>query len=374
MSDSVKAFWLGCFIIITAILAAWLLLFLHPSVGDCGHKLHVRFSNIQNISIGSRVTFGGKPVGEVIAITQIPHARDLPPDHAGNYYLYELELCVDSSVEVYSYDEIAFSTAGLMGEKSIAILPKAPLPGKPLAQNVTDTILYGRSTDPLQDTLTKLSDVGDVLEQAMQHLNQFLDENMQPFHHAVIAVGTAADSINDLVQQIDENHVLDKVGHAAEALGQTMDHLIATHAIENVSETFAHLARGEGTLGRMLTSDSVYLQLSAVLCRMDTVLKDISEYGLLFQCSSKWRRQQACKMKQIEMMCSPEQALYAFNSQIQDIACSVARIEALMCQRTCEDDVFAHGVNEILGRVENLLRSLKNYREYLFEQHCDACH
>ena len=65
MNDRVKAFWLGIFIIIGIIITTWLVLFLKPSVGDGKTTLTVRFSNIDKVEEGTRVTFAGKPVGEV---------------------------------------------------------------------------------------------------------------------------------------------------------------------------------------------------------------------------------------------------------------------------------------------------------------------
>ena len=46
----------------------WIIMFLKPSVGDGKQILYVRFSDVNNIPIGTRVIFAGKPVGEVVAI------------------------------------------------------------------------------------------------------------------------------------------------------------------------------------------------------------------------------------------------------------------------------------------------------------------
>lgn len=361
MGDGIKAFWLGLFIIITLSVAAWLLLFLRPTVGDCGHVLKVRFANIQNVSIGTRVTFGGKPVGEVLKIQEIPNARTLPPDASGNYYFYELDLCVDSSVTLYNYDEIVFSSAGLMGERSIAILPKAAPAGKPPAHEVTQQILYARSTDDVQEALTKLADVADVFEHAMSLLSEFLDENMEDFHHTLHAVGEMATTANELFVQARDSHLLAHLDDAATTLGST----------------FGQLSRGEGTLGRLLTSDSFYLQLTAVMCKLETVLNDISSYGLLFQYDRRWQRKRSVKECQMQRLCSPEAAMTFFNNQICEVTNSLERVERLLCQLKrppADDECFSKGFCELMGRVEHLTLSLKTYREMLFENYCDSCH
>ncbi len=131
MGERFKEFWFGIFIIISIVVIAWFLLFLQPSVGDGDTVLKVRFTNVQGISNGTRVTFAGRPVGEVKKIEQIANGRTELAEEDGDIYFYELLLRVDSSVHIYNYDEIMFSTSGLLGEKSIAILPKSPSPGQP---------------------------------------------------------------------------------------------------------------------------------------------------------------------------------------------------------------------------------------------------
>ncbi len=71
MGDKIKAFWLGLFIVVAIALLIWLVMFLKPSVGDGAVQLRVLFTNIDKVTTGSRVTYAGRPVGEVIAIREI---------------------------------------------------------------------------------------------------------------------------------------------------------------------------------------------------------------------------------------------------------------------------------------------------------------
>ena len=124
MIDYMKNMLIGLFVVVACALIVGIILFLEPSVGDGKEKLIVRFSNINGLSLGTRVMFAGKPVGEVVAIEQIPHAREQPTDELGQVYFYQLVLNIDSSVHVYNTDEITVQTSGLLGEKSIAIVKK----------------------------------------------------------------------------------------------------------------------------------------------------------------------------------------------------------------------------------------------------------
>ncbi len=114
MTDRVKNILIGLFVTgALAVLIAFVL-FLKPTIGDGKKMLSVRFTNIAGISVGTRVTFAGKPVGEVIHIRELSKARD-HADEQGRIYLYQLTLKIDSSVDVYSSDEISIKTTGLMG-------------------------------------------------------------------------------------------------------------------------------------------------------------------------------------------------------------------------------------------------------------------
>ncbi len=130
MGEQTKNMLIGVFVIAACAVIVWMILFLKPSVGDGKETLYVRFSNVNQINVGTRVLFAGKPVGEVVAIQPIPDARKKPiADVLGEIYYYQLVLKVDSSVKVYDTDEITIQTSGLLGEKSIAIIPKVPPKG-----------------------------------------------------------------------------------------------------------------------------------------------------------------------------------------------------------------------------------------------------
>ena len=75
MIDYMKNMMIGLFVVVACSLIVGIILFLEPSVGDGKESLVVRFSNINGLSLGTRVMFAGKPVGEVVIIEQIPHKR-----------------------------------------------------------------------------------------------------------------------------------------------------------------------------------------------------------------------------------------------------------------------------------------------------------
>src|SRR5262245_49881377 len=165
MPDQVKNMLIGIFVIAALAVLVFALMFLHPSVGDKGRILRVRFADIDKISLGTRVTFAGKPVGEVIAITELPDVDQTRKAVNGIVYIYELKLRVDSGVNVFNTDEISARTSGLLGEKSVSIQPHPPAKGQEL-RIVNDDILYAKETGSVEDTLKQFRNLGDKVEVA----------------------------------------------------------------------------------------------------------------------------------------------------------------------------------------------------------------
>ena len=374
-SDKGKAFWLGLFVILAVCTTAWLFLFLKPSIGDGKETLKIRFTNIEGVSIGTRVTFSGKPVGRVTAIDELFDARSTKPDRTGTFYFYEVVAKVDSKVKIYNYDEIVLTTQGLLGEKSIEIIPRAAPAGEKSAHEVTSNVLYARSTDQIQAAI-------DNLNHVLTQVSDFIGENSPLVERTLLSVENAANSVDEMIEEVLEENLPRQVVVAADAIASAMhkgeevfclikDHQLVERlagATTSIEELADKLVSGQGTIGRLINSDALYFQLSSTLNTLETVLSDISHYGLLFQYDKKWQRQRAAKMKRMEQLCSPEDFDHYMNREMSEIALCLDRVskalKKLECQEasTCDLD-FLDSFQAIIGRVQDLLRSLERYDE-----------
>src|SRR6185295_16583109 len=97
MRDSTKNVAIGSIVCVAIVLISWLLVSLHPTFGDGKHRVRVRFSNVDKIGKGTRVTFAGRPVGEVVCIELLPEARTKDA-RQGEIFAYEVTLQIDSQV------------------------------------------------------------------------------------------------------------------------------------------------------------------------------------------------------------------------------------------------------------------------------------
>ena len=309
MKDKTKAFWLGLFIVIAMALSAWLILFLKPSLGDGRVTLTVRFSNIDKISQGTLVTFGGKPVGEVTEIKEVADPRAAPADAFGNLYIYELTLKVDSSVKIFTYDEITFATSGLLGEKSIAIIPRATPPGALPATQVADSILFARSTDKLEETLNKLTNVAGTFNDTLSEVSIFIELNNQDFNQTLKSLSGAAHEMRSFLAQANESNLVGRAAVATENLSGAMEkaNLFFASAQQNqiierlgsscdcIHEASSLFYQGEGTIAQLVNSECFYVQMVTVLSQLQAILHDINTYGVLYQFNRKWQRSNEVK-------------------------------------------------------------------------------
>lgn len=314
MSDKFKLFWLGIVILGAIAILAWFLLFLRPLVGDAEKELRVRFADIDRVTTGTQVTYAGKPVGEVDRIDRVHNAREHAVD--GTIYPYELTLKVDSSVSVYTYDDIRYVTAGLLGEKSITILPKGAPQGMPPPEDISDQILYGNASDPIDTALDQLQGASDTFTTAVDKVSTLIDDNREQFEEALESLTAAADEVRELFQQTLDQEFVAKASQAATDLSSAMvraekvlsqmlsDELVGhlTQSVASVEEVMGQIAAGQGTVGRLIKEDLLYEQLSSTLDALDTTLQDVNEYGILFQFSGKWQRKKRLRKIQQQRM------------------------------------------------------------------------
>lgn len=254
MTEQAKTILIGAFILLACLAMIGVLLFLRPSVGDNGKRLFVCFTSIEKVSIGTRVTFAGKPVGEVVAISEIYDARSQPTDRSGHVCFYQLELAIDSHTVVYDTDEVIVHTSGLMGERTIAIVPRAVKKGQP-SYPVTDQILYGKSGDPVEEMVNQISNIGSRAVEMIDRLNRILDKNEPEIFPMLQNIRMAAESIKNNFEQATEVHLVSTINEAFQNMSgasKSVDKILAdfdhNDSSTHLSSTLANLATLTGTL------------------------------------------------------------------------------------------------------------------------------
>lgn len=395
MNQQIRNLLIGLFIIGACACIVSLILFLRPSVGDGAKILHVRFANINQISVGTRVLFAGRPVGEVSAIQEIVNARKLPTDSEGQVYMYQLTLKIDSSVIVYNTDQISVQTSGLLGEKSIAIIPRAPPPGvTPVV--IGEQPVYANSNDPFKDIVDQLSALGRKVESAIDDLQTWFNQNSESIAFTIRSFGCAMDQASITIQDINQKHLIDDIQNSAQNFSITMRQLqnamsqledadvfqntgIMMNNLRNASESadriLQNIADGKGTLGRLVKGDEMYLRLTAILSKVDTLMNDVNHYGIFFNLNKSWQRLRTQRASLMSALDSPGEFRDFFEQEVDQINTAMGRLSEVIkraegsCEREAifESAPFQRDFAELLREVDELSDTLRLYNAQLIE-------
>ncbi len=396
MGEQIKNMLIGIFAIAASLLIIWIIMFLKPSVGDGKQILYVRFSNVNNIPIGTRVTFAGKPVGEVVAIDNLPEARAKPSsDVLGHLYFYQLELKIDSNVKVYDTDEFSVQTSGLLGEKSIAIIPK-PVPKGIVPQLLTcKNVVYAKSVDPLEKLFTQFSIFPRLWKKHFRK-RRTGSVNGENLGNAIRSAGSAMEEICNAVQSINELDIPQQISSTVQNISDTICDIqdiirdldekgtfdnasIAMKNFKNASCSVDQIAKdiasGKGTLGRLIKGDDLYFHVNAILGKIDILMNDINNYGILFHLSKNWQRQRIQRITLLNSLDTPNNFKSYFESEVDQINMAMERISLLIdkMQQTPEttpiltDPLFRKDFDDLLRQANELSETLKLYNQQLME-------
>lgn len=396
MIDYMKNMMIGLFVVVACSLIVGIILFLEPSVGDGKESLVVRFSNINGLSLGTRVMFAGKPVGEVVTIEQIPHAREQPTDELGQVYFYQLIVHIDSSVRVYNTDEVTVQTSGLLGEKSIAIIPRSPPKGVKPSLITAKTPLYAESVDPLESAFNELGQLSDKVEETLDKVIAWIDQNGHELGSAIRSFDDAMAEAFVTLSHVNQSQLLDDVQEgirnfslSMKSINQSLEMMTENDVFTNLGSTLKStknaslafekfmetIAEGEGTLGKLVMNDDTYLRFTAILSKVDTLMNDVNHYGVLFNLNKEWQRTRLKQATFLNALNTPQSFRNYFTKEVDLINTSMSRLSMLVDRaenspdhaQIFENKLFQKDFTELMQRAEALYDNLKLYNEQLME-------
>ncbi|NGX46012.1 MAG: hypothetical protein K940chlam2_01193 [Chlamydiae bacterium] len=358
MNATMRNLLVGIFVLGAISVFVGTVLFLKPSIGDGKQKLTVRFSDINNINVGTRVLFAGKAVGEVESITAMNEAREQPTDELGRVYYYQLTLKLDSHVKVYNTDEITIQTSGLLGEKSISIVPKSP-PSGVTPKLIGNQPIYADSVDSFSNALIEFSELSSSMEETFTEVKNWMQEYGEAVGALMQYAGGAMNEAEKVLSSVNEGAL---VKNAEQMLG-------------NLDKATADLAQGKGTLGKLLIDSDLYLQGSNILSKANTLMNDLNHYGLLFHLNKQWQRTQLQKLSQLDALSTPQGFQTYFQSEVDEINASMTRLSMViqMAQESpkkeeiLSSEPFKRDFYELMQRSDALSQNLRLYNQQLQE-------
>lgn len=392
IANQLKNMIIGLFVIIACFLIVGIILFVKPSVGDGKEILHVRFGNINGINIGTRVTYAGKPIGEVDDIRQVVDAREKATGNFGQVYTYLLTLKVDSSYTIYTTDKIMVQTAGLLGEKYVAIVPQAFKPGQVANVVTSKDVLIGDSTDILESAMNQVKTLTDKAEETLDRMIVWIDKYGDSVGSLVHSVDVAMKEVGKTIQTLNELHFADDVHAATKHIGDTFaqidqvlyqmrqDSFFAnlTKISKNFDAITTTIAQGKGTLGRIIEEDGLYLQINSLMTKANSLINDVNQYGLLFQYSKQWQRKHRYLMSETDYIRDPKAFQAYVDQQVSEINATVSQMNELTERFNINDlannKEFRKNFTELMKQLNGLQERVKLYNQEIAEiQYKDPC-
>lgn len=374
MGDQAKNILIGIFVIAGFAILTFMLLFLHPTVGDDGRKLTFRFSDVDKVNPGTRVTYGGKPVGEVTSIREVVDPSDPRKTINGYVYLYEVDAVVDSKVRIYNSDNVSLRTSGLLGEKSVAITPLPPRPDQVLKE-VDGEVIFANESGSVEETLKEFKELSNKFEDTLDAIQTFFKDVNQS---NIVGKTTATiENIRDITAAVNNKEKLQGILDNVLTLS---DNVIGT--FKGVDEIIAQAdtivgktAKGEGTVGSLLMKDDAYLRFNSLLSKVETLMDDINHYGLLFSSDKNWQRRRARRANLLCKLECPQEFRNFFNDEVNEIMTALSRVTTVMDTTKClpcypelaEDCEFKKVLAELIRRVKTLEESIQMYNTQLMD-------
>jgi len=287
-----KEFKTGIIISIIIIIFIWGFNFLKGNDLFSAGSRHffVEYANISGLSVASEVTINGYKVGSIKGIS-----FNKQPDKRGSLIV---EFSVDNDFQ-FSKNSIAkIYPAGLMGGQNLAIIPnyegENAVSGDYLKGEIESGMFdaVGEKLNPIQSKLESVLVGADSL---VFGFNQILDNKSRAsLNRSVIGLeatisdvrktlagvnGLLANSKSDLTstlantKEITDNFSSFSKDLADADLGATIKKMENTLA--GVNEVMANLKKGDGTLGKLMTDEKMYTNLTNASKEMEELLREM---------------------------------------------------------------------------------------------------
>jgi phospholipid/cholesterol/gamma-HCH transport system substrate-binding protein len=362
MPDRIKNLLIGIFVTTATGIVIFMLLFLHPYIGDEGQTLRVLFTDIDKVNVGTRVLFAGKPVGEVVEILEVEDAvihRNAVND---DVYPYELVLKIDSSVKVYNTDKILLRTAGLLGERSVFIDPEPLKPGQILNLVGKDEVIYSAQVGTVEDAFQEIKEVSTRLSSLLDKANEGLE---------ILKTEKSWENFAQIIKNGRE--ISDRLAASWDDVDKSIKSIAS--ASDNIDVISADVREGRGTLGKIVSRDDLYLRMTSLLSKGETVFDDVNHYGILFHLDKGWQRLRARRLNLLDKLSTPQEFRNYFNDEVNEIQTSLARVSMIVEKSSnfpdncymIENKEFTKVFAELMRRVTALEEELRMYNIQLNE-------
>jgi len=259
------------------------------------------YNNVRGLNSASKVTVNGLQVGKVQNIT---FNRD--PNKKGQLLV---EFSMEADFEFSKNSEVKIYSDGLMGGKAMAIIPsyegETAKSGDYLKGSIESDI-FSSVTEKLNPLQAKIESMIVTADSLLVGLNDIIDDKTRANLKASISqFNQSMTNFNDITNNIDailekNKKSLEQTMSNAEKVTENFATLASTlnneieeaqiastvkelkSTIENINTIVANLDKGEGSLGKLLTDEKMYTNLTNASKELEELLREMKEHPKRF--------------------------------------------------------------------------------------------
>ena len=251
---------------------------------------YTEYNNVQGLNTASTVTINGVDVGKVVNIN-----FNKDPNKRGQLIV---EFSVENDFE-FSKNSIAkIYSASLMGGKSLAIIPsyegETAVPGDVLMGEIESDI-FSSVADKLNPLQAKVENVIVSADSLMSGLNDVLNEkskeqikqSLTSLNTTLLNLQKVSGSLDEIVQKNEEklSNTLSNAELMTGNLAKLSDTLVDANlgemvknmdaALASVNTILSNLESGQGTMGKLLTDEEMYVNLTNASKELEELLREV---------------------------------------------------------------------------------------------------
>ena len=255
------------------------------------------YANVQGLNTSSVVTINGVVVGKVLNIT---FSKETSKKGA-----LEVVFSIDNDFE-FSKNSIAkiYSTS-LMGGKSLAVVPsyegETAMSGDILKGEIESDI-FSTASEMLNPLQAKFENVISNIDSLMVGLNDVLDVNSRNHLKAsIIQLNSTLTTFNQAGKKMDNilasnanslNATIsnaEKITNDFSKISENLASVNFAETVQNLEKTLANvnsllgnIENGEGTIGKLMTDDQMYVNLENASKELEELLREFKEHPKRF--------------------------------------------------------------------------------------------
>lgn len=256
------------------------------------NKYYVLYENVDGLNKSNPVIINGLTVGRVSRIRLL--------QNYGNEILVELD--IDEDISLGTKTVASLSNLDFLGSKGIVLdvgsLDNLIEPGDTLQAKV-DNVLNEliASAEPVASNLnTTITRVNEILiglkgsgervsetlgqvQKTSESVNEIIAQNQVTLAEIMVSTAQTIAKLNEKLDRVDPmaaktEELLDSLTNLQ--LNETLATVRA--AVDNLNATVTQLTDEKGTLGKLVSNDSVYVQLNQTLTDLDKLLIHMDQY------------------------------------------------------------------------------------------------